>query len=151
MSTRDQLAAYAHSAWAGWMHYLFQFGEMTPDGRFILNADKVARWQRQMTTPYESLSDLEKMSDLIEADKILAILAERDWEPASEPPQTASGSVEVIAVLRWYEYDGAMRYVVTAAAYYPDVRMWTMGADVINMPDEVLYWQPFPALPEGLE
>lgn len=60
------------------MHYLFQFGEMTPDGRFILNADKVARWQRQMTTPYESLSDLEKMSDLIEADRIMAILAGED-------------------------------------------------------------------------
>lgn len=72
---REQLAALAHDQWAGWMQWLFQFGEQHADGSFTINADKVARWQRQMRTPYAALSETEQASDRIEADKVLEIIA----------------------------------------------------------------------------
>lgn len=31
-SVREQLAAYAHEAWAGWMVYLFRHGVQHDDG-----------------------------------------------------------------------------------------------------------------------
>lgn len=70
---REQFADYAHTAWAGWMRHLFQFGKQNTDGTFTINADKVERWQRQMKTPYTALPDEEKESDRAEADHILAI------------------------------------------------------------------------------
>jgi hypothetical protein len=73
---RDSLAAYAHEAWAGWMAYLFRFGATDKYGAFIINADKVERWRRQMQTPYAALSEAERESDRREADAILAILRE---------------------------------------------------------------------------
>lgn len=78
---RERLAAYAHEAWAGWMRYLFgcsshQTGE---DGSitYTIPADKVARWQRQMITPYGELSSDEQRSDLAEADKMIEIFSDQ--------------------------------------------------------------------------
>lgn len=34
----------------------------------------IARWKRQMVTPYEGLTEKEKDSDRAEADKVLALL-----------------------------------------------------------------------------
>lgn len=74
---REALAAYAHEAWAGWMDYLFRFGQMTEDGQFLMDADKVARWKRQAATPYADLSEAEKQSDRAEADRMLALMESR--------------------------------------------------------------------------
>jgi hypothetical protein len=72
---REALAAYAHEAWAGWMRYLFEHGQFNEyNGTFIINADKVDRWYRQMDTPYVALSEAEKESDRDEADKMIAIV-----------------------------------------------------------------------------
>lgn len=72
---KEHLAAYAHTAWAGWMAYLFQFGRANADGTFTIEAEKVARWQRQASTAYADLSDEEKVSDRNEADAILEIIS----------------------------------------------------------------------------
>jgi hypothetical protein len=73
---RERLAAYAHEAWAGWMHYLFRFGTLHADGTFTIDADKVERWRRQAHTPYAELPEAEKDSDRTEADAILALMSQ---------------------------------------------------------------------------
>lgn len=82
--TREELAAYAHEAWSGWMEYLFSkcdiaqsgpaFEADAPDGRLIIPAWAVERWTRQMNTPYADLPESEKESDRKEADRMLAIM-----------------------------------------------------------------------------
>lgn len=72
--TREQLAAYAHEAWSGWMYYLFQKGTFNPDGSFTILPESAERWARQLSTPYRELPEREKISDREEADKMLAIV-----------------------------------------------------------------------------
>lgn len=80
---REQLAAYAHEAWSGWMKYQFEHGgfstiEADDDGKTVtfwtMNPEKYERWQRQMNTAYTDLPESEKVSDRDEADNILAIV-----------------------------------------------------------------------------
>lgn len=71
---REQLACLAHDQWSGWMQYLFDKATLNADGTATLPAWAVARWQRQMTTPYHLLSIPEQESDRTEADKVLAVL-----------------------------------------------------------------------------
>lgn len=71
---RESLAAYAHDAWSGWMEYLFNRCEPSDSGQIPPWA--VARWTRQMTTPYADLPEEEKASDRAEADRMLAIMDE---------------------------------------------------------------------------
>jgi hypothetical protein len=73
---REQLAAYAHEAWSGWMRYLFEKSQANPDGTVTIPAWAVDRWRRQMDTPYAALPEAEKASDRAEADRMLAIQAE---------------------------------------------------------------------------
>ena len=77
---REQLAAYAHEAWSGWMQYMFSKGRPYYDGTLELPAWAVERWTRQMNTRYADLSDMEKNSDREEADKMLAIIGLLDGE-----------------------------------------------------------------------
>jgi len=46
------------------------------DGSYTIPKGSVARWRRQMVTPYSDLPQSEKDSDLIEADKFLALISE---------------------------------------------------------------------------
>lgn len=71
---RETLAVYAHTAWAGWMEYLFRFGTINEDGTFTMQADKVERWQRQMNTPYDQLTEQERNSDRMEADVMIGLI-----------------------------------------------------------------------------
>lgn len=76
MNKREQLAAYSHGAWAGWMRYMFSKGTHNDDGTWTMPADCVARWSRQMNTEYADLPENEKPSDRAEADKMLRIMAD---------------------------------------------------------------------------
>lgn len=69
----EELAAYAHEAWAGWMKYLFSLSTQLPDGSVIIPAEQVERWTRQMNTDYEDLPEDEKQSDRVEAARIMQI------------------------------------------------------------------------------
>lgn len=71
---REDLAEYAHAAWAGWMKYMFEKGTLNDDGTYTMPAWAVERWQRQMNTSYADLSESEKNSDRDEADKMLEII-----------------------------------------------------------------------------
>ena len=72
---REALATLAHEQWSGWMDYLFQFISVDINGRWVLDRQKAERWNRQRRTPYIELSEREKESDRIEADKVLALMA----------------------------------------------------------------------------
>jgi len=72
---RDDLAAHVHSAWSGWMDYLFKQSLRNPDGTFTIPVWAVERWKRQARTPYAELPQAEKAGDLDEADRILKIVA----------------------------------------------------------------------------
>lgn len=71
---REKLAEYAHTAWSAWMKYLFGKSKTTEHGAVEIPAWAVERWQRQMNTPYDQLSEAEKESDRAEADKMLSLV-----------------------------------------------------------------------------
>ena len=73
----QNLAAYAHKAWSGWMKYMFTVSKVNDDGSVTIPADKVKRWNRQMNTAYEDLPAEEQLSDVAEAHKMVAIFD--DW------------------------------------------------------------------------
>lgn len=86
LSSIEELAAYAHEAWSGWMKYMF--GKCKPDtptttsgnGYWLhLRMPKALyeRWTRQMGTDYEALPESEKDSDRDEAEKILNLMCSR--------------------------------------------------------------------------
>ena len=74
MSTREELANYAHEAWSGWMRYMFGKSIENIDGSVTIPADSVRRWKRQCATKYEDLPEEEKESDRDEADKMTKIM-----------------------------------------------------------------------------
>ena len=84
---REDLAEYAHDAWAGWMKYMFSKGEIISgtdsEGkaftRCVIPTWAVERWMRQMNTPYAELPESEKESDRDEADKMLEIVCHSDF------------------------------------------------------------------------
>jgi hypothetical protein len=71
---REKLAEVQHAIWSHWMSYLFSVGTRNPDGSFTIPAEKVERWQRQMSTEYNALPDKEQESDRNQADKVLVVL-----------------------------------------------------------------------------
>ena len=70
---REALAAYAHTAWSGWMKYLFEQCFLHGPGHTVITSYFVERWQRQMNTEYADLPESEKESDRKEADQMLQI------------------------------------------------------------------------------
>lgn len=72
---REELAALAHDQWAGWMRYLFDMARDNADGSVTIPSKLVARWRRQMSTYYVNLPPHERNSDLVEADRVLAVLS----------------------------------------------------------------------------
>ncbi len=74
MALREKLAANQHEIWASWMEYLFSVSASNNDGTCMIPANKVARWVRQMNTPYSELTEDEKESDREQADKVLETL-----------------------------------------------------------------------------
>jgi hypothetical protein len=89
----EKLADAEHASWARWMDYLF--GRCYPeiDGSLMIPADLVARWQRQVATPYADLGESEKQSDRNEVAHIVPFIAaeldatraERDaWKARAE-------------------------------------------------------------------
>ena len=71
----EALADYAHSAWGGWMMYLFDLSnENCDDGTYTIPKELVDRWTRQMEADYADLPENEKESDRKEARKMLALI-----------------------------------------------------------------------------
>lgn len=60
----EQLAAIQHAIWAHWMrHMLDDVATITSAGIAVIDAEHVARWQRQAGTAYQDLTDAEQAED----------------------------------------------------------------------------------------
>jgi len=70
----EALADYAHSAWSGWMKYMFSKSTVNNDSSVTIPKELVKRWTRQMNTEYINLPENEKTSDRKEAKEIISIL-----------------------------------------------------------------------------
>lgn len=77
----ERLADWDHSAWAGWTAHMLD--RLTPEN--------IARWRRQIATPYAQLSEAEKESDRKEARQILAVL---DYDALAAALAEAQQTVE---------------------------------------------------------
>lgn len=82
---REQLAAYAHAAWAGWTEYLFSKCSEGEDDTLVIPSPLVARWRRQINTVYGALSEEEKESDRKEATVMMAIFEKKEEAKREEP------------------------------------------------------------------
>lgn len=69
----EKLAALEHDQWAGWMRCLFEKSYLGTGGSILIPPHLVARWKRQMQTPYAQLPPEEQESDRIEARKVLGL------------------------------------------------------------------------------
>jgi len=78
---REELAAYAHDTWSGWMKYLFTVSVLEDDGEYVIPKRLVDRWTRQLNTAYKDLPEEEKESDRKEADTILSIIETGEYGP----------------------------------------------------------------------
>jgi hypothetical protein len=81
----EQLSTIEHERWSHWQRYLHSRGVRQPDGSLLLPADLVDRWEKQMNTDYNGLSNGEKESDREQVRKYLpliisAIIAETEKE-----------------------------------------------------------------------
>ena len=79
---REVLAELCHEQWSGWMEYVFDEtrGALLPTPAWVVGTESYQRWRRQMKTSYDDLSEREKDSDRIEADKFLALFAKENVE-----------------------------------------------------------------------
>lgn len=72
---RVRLAAIEHERWSDWQRYMHGLCQVSvgggrhEDGSLTIPADLVARWERQIATPYVQLSDAEKASDMEQVDR----------------------------------------------------------------------------------
>ncbi len=74
----EAFANLAHEQWSGWMKYMFSKGPRRFDGTWVMSHSLRTRWERQMNTPYEELSEKEKESDRVEAKRMIEVF--REWE-----------------------------------------------------------------------
>jgi hypothetical protein len=58
------------------MAYLFRCADYAGEGGVNIPMEYAERWWQQMKTPYAELSEDERNSDRIEADKILAVFGD---------------------------------------------------------------------------
>lgn len=83
----DRAAELAHDVWAAWMKYMFDQGyfvtenvairgQMVNERRWIMPQDKVARWTRQMNTPFWELPESERASDYSIAERFMEVFNE---------------------------------------------------------------------------
>lgn len=66
---RERLAAAEHERWAHWQRWMHDQCVRNPDGSLTIPAELVERWERQIATPYEQLSEREKDSDRMQVDR----------------------------------------------------------------------------------
>jgi hypothetical protein len=70
----EELAAIEHVRWSHWQRHVHGKGSRQPDGSLILPAELVARWELQISTAYDDLSEVEKESDREQVRRYLGLI-----------------------------------------------------------------------------
>jgi len=119
---REKIASAVHDMWAHWMRYMLPQMNIDPaTGQTITHPggahlamrqerEAVARWVRQMNTPYDELSEKEKDSDREVADMLIKAVVV-PFEPADPPrrpvlvgpTQPAGQAPERPEILEWIQ------------------------------------------------
>lgn len=72
----EHLAALEHERWSHWQRYMHSKCVLSPDGSLTIPAELVERWTRQLSTPYENLSEAERESDREQVRRYLSSIEE---------------------------------------------------------------------------
>lgn len=72
----EKLASIEHKRWARWQRFLHDQGVRNHDGSLTIPSELVERWERQISTPYEALTEAEKDSDREQVREYLPIVLE---------------------------------------------------------------------------
>lgn len=72
----ERLAAVEHERWAHWQRYMHSKAVKQPDGSLLIPKELVEKWERQLSTSYEDLSDKEKESDREQVRRYLPLIVE---------------------------------------------------------------------------
>ena len=72
---REKLAALEHEQWINWTAYFLKKAH-------VLSDEDDRRWRKQMRTEYKDLSEKEKDSDRVWADKVLKTITIHNWKEA---------------------------------------------------------------------
>lgn len=70
----EALAATEHERWTSWQQHLHAKCTRQADGSLVIPAELVSRWERQINTPYDQLSEAEKESDREQVRRYLAVI-----------------------------------------------------------------------------
>lgn len=70
----ERLAAIEHERWSHWQRYMHDKAERQNDGALLIPADLVARWEKQIETPYADLPQDEQKSDQEQVERYLPII-----------------------------------------------------------------------------
>jgi hypothetical protein len=70
----ESLAAVEHERWSHWQRYMHYKGIRQPDGSLLIPCDLVARWEKQIDTPYTDLTEAEKESDREQVKKYFLLI-----------------------------------------------------------------------------
>lgn len=70
----EELAAIEHESWAHWQRYVHDQCLAGPDGSLIIPPELVMRWERQISTRYEDLSEKEKNSDREQVQRVVPVV-----------------------------------------------------------------------------
>lgn len=74
MDLIEKLAALEHEQWSHWMRHLEMKVEWREGIGWIIPEEVIIRWQRQINTTYEDLSEAEKESDRKWARRALSVI-----------------------------------------------------------------------------
>lgn len=67
----EDLAEIEHERWAHWQRYMHSKCIRQSDGSLLIPPNLVSQWERQISTPYTELTELEKDSDREQVRKYL--------------------------------------------------------------------------------
>ena len=65
----ERLAAIEHERWSDWQRYVHSLCKKQDDGSLVIPAEQVAKWEQQIATLYEELTEAEKDSDREQVDR----------------------------------------------------------------------------------
>ena len=106
----ERLAELEHTRWSGWQSYLHSLCIKKEDGSLIIPANRVDRWERQISTPYSKLSEDEKESDRIEARKTLQLFHQERQRCIEEIEAWRKGQLKEVAKEYWPQNKREMMY-----------------------------------------
>lgn len=94
---REQLADIEHQRWADWQRYVHGLCTPAAGGALTVPASLVERWERQIGTSYDDLTDAEKAADRHQVDRYWHLLAARLAELEAARPVVEAADAYVKA------------------------------------------------------